>query len=265
LWLKSISANMADSGSRQFFYRSGAWGYKKLLTSSASWAELKHDTILYGEQSGAEMGDGGWYAGKFAPPFPRGYVEPDPQTFGVLGQMASRLLDFIRRFGYGDEDDYYGYPRKLKTFLDLCATAEDIARREAEGERIGPEDYGNIKSMTREWNAALLMPDGMELLDPDDPLANTMALIADVATDFFAGRALYAATGAPRELLVYVNDKSGGSRIARGWVYSYYEFARPLAEGRMNDAEWKKMVYDPGLDLRPLHPEWYSEIFPGWE
>ena len=44
-------------------------------------AELKHDTILYAEQSGAEMGDPGddWEAGPFAQPFARGYVEPERQ------------------------------------------------------------------------------------------------------------------------------------------------------------------------------------------
>ena len=31
---------------------------KNLNTALASWAELKHDTILYGKQSGAECGDG---------------------------------------------------------------------------------------------------------------------------------------------------------------------------------------------------------------
>src|SRR6185503_15747598 len=49
------------------------WAKKNLNTALASWAELKHDAILYGEQpEAAECGDGG-------PPDPItvGYVEPN--------------------------------------------------------------------------------------------------------------------------------------------------------------------------------------------
>lgn len=49
------------------------WGYKNLNTALASWAELKHDAILYGEQPmAAECGGAG-------PPDPIvvGYVEPN--------------------------------------------------------------------------------------------------------------------------------------------------------------------------------------------
>ena len=67
-WLSALRSYNVSEGSQQFFARTAAWGYKKLTTAEASMAELKHDIILYAEQSGAEMGDGGgeWVAGPFS-------------------------------------------------------------------------------------------------------------------------------------------------------------------------------------------------------
>jgi hypothetical protein len=264
LWLKTLSESFKDSGSKQFFYRSGAWGYKKLITASASWAELKHDTVLYGEQSGAEMGDGGWYAGKFAPPYPRGYVEPDPQTFAALIEKTDRLLEFFEKFKFEDRDDQE-YSEKLASFKALCETAYGIAKKEAEDAQITAEDYRQVKKLAWAWDDRLLLPGGATIINEEDPNQLKMAIVSDVATDFAGGEVLYAATGKPREIFVYVNDKSGGSRIARGFVYSYYEFARPLSDGRMNDAEWKKLIYDSEEDMRQFHPAWYSEIYTDWK
>ncbi|MDR2353192.1 MAG: DUF3160 domain-containing protein, partial [Deltaproteobacteria bacterium] len=81
LWLSAFQAGFKNSGANYFFYKDNLWSYKKLLTALASYAEIKHDTILYVEQSMSELGDGMLMAGDFAPPFPRGFVEPDPQVY----------------------------------------------------------------------------------------------------------------------------------------------------------------------------------------
>ena len=87
-----------------------------------------------------------------------------------------------------------------------------------------------------------------------------MALIADVATDPGA-KVLFTGIGTPRRMSVYVNDKSGGARVATGYVFSYYTFARSISEGRMNDDQWKKIVYDEGRqdELEQLRPQWYRK------
>ena len=41
------------------FMRNEAWTDKSLNTSLGSWAELRHDTILYAKQSGIECGGDG--------------------------------------------------------------------------------------------------------------------------------------------------------------------------------------------------------------
>ncbi len=57
-WLHSLRSLFLPAESKQFFIHAGAWGYKSLNTVLASWTELKHDTILYGNQSYAELGEG---------------------------------------------------------------------------------------------------------------------------------------------------------------------------------------------------------------
>ena len=60
--------------------QSTAWQDKQLNTALGSWAELKHDTLLYAKQAYAGIGGCGWPA----PPPPviaRNYVEPVPEAF----------------------------------------------------------------------------------------------------------------------------------------------------------------------------------------
>jgi hypothetical protein len=249
-WLASIAAFFESSGSDQFFYNHPSWQWKKLATGSASWAELKHDTILYAEQSGAEMGGGGdWFAGKFAPPLPRGYVEPDPQMFGALYDACLSVLRFIDKFNIEsldsdwDESGRMTCRSQFETLSGILAKMRDIAEKEAKGLPLAPDDYSEIKRTARSFNESLLLPGGIALSGSGKELR--MALVADVATDFIDHRVLEAATGTPRRIYVFVNDSSGGARLTRGYVYSYYEFERSLDDERMTDEEWREMVYDP--------------------
>lgn len=73
LWMKSLLTMQQTDKNNPGFMQTPEWGYKNLNTALASWAELKHDAILYGEQPmAAECGGAG-------PPDPIvvGYVEPN--------------------------------------------------------------------------------------------------------------------------------------------------------------------------------------------
>ncbi|MDL2263979.1 DUF3160 domain-containing protein [Synergistaceae bacterium OttesenSCG-928-I11] len=261
-WLEAFRAGFEDSGSEQFFYRSDGWRWKRLATNLASWAELKHDTILYAEQSAAEMGDGGdWYAGRFEPPQPRGYVEPDPQFFEAMLRATGRLRTFIEEFGVedNDADDETKYSDRLERFSELLESIRDIAQKEVDNETLSPAEYASIKEIARAFDAFLLLPgDGFPM---DDGELRKMACVADVATNGWDGTVLEAASGAPRAIYVYVNDKSGGARVTKGYVFSYYEFERPMSE-RMTDEEWKAIVYAPDRadELERLRPGWHDKF-----
>ena len=133
----------------------------------------------------------------------------------------------------------------------------DIARKQVAKEAITPGEYNQIK-LTASVIAHILMP------NPDNAETNDnkkMAVVADTATDGFNGTVLEAGSGAPRAIYVFVNDRSGGARVTKGYVFSYYEFVRPMAE-RMTDDEWRNLVYNPkrASELEKLRPTWYDEF-----
>ena len=85
LWLGALRAlspgpdlARADSGLPPVA-RTEAWGRRLLNTQLASWAQLRHDTILYAKQS---------YTSGIACEFPDAYVEPNPAFFSKIGQLA---------------------------------------------------------------------------------------------------------------------------------------------------------------------------------
>jgi hypothetical protein len=77
------------------------------------------------------------------------------------------------------------------------------------------------------------------------------AIVADVATDP-NGYALEEGTGRIFDIYVVVPDGVGGLQVARGGVYSYYEFRWPISE-RLTDEAWRSML---GTDSQPPRPAW---------
>ena len=264
-WLGMLALLFADRDSRQFFWNAPLWDAKKLLTASASWTELKHDTVLYAKQSYAEMGGGGeWEVEPFKKPAPRGYVEPAPQVFNAMFNALDRLRELVAQYALGDKDEessWHGVRAKVEAFREHVLLFRDIAEKEVKDQPLTADDYHAIAQITSYLNSNLLLDSNIVEDESDDSLK--MALVTDVATDALAGRVLQVATGTPRRIYVFVDDKQSGPRVTVGYVYSYYEFERSLTEGRMTDEEWKKIVYDDGGQdlLETLMPEWCKELF----
>jgi hypothetical protein len=68
--------------------RTQSWAMKSLNTQLASWAQLRHDTILYVKQS---------YTAMTSCEYPAGYVEPVPHFWGRLQKMALRAADQLEK------------------------------------------------------------------------------------------------------------------------------------------------------------------------
>jgi hypothetical protein len=229
------------------------WQYKNLNAGAASWTELKHDTILYSEQSAAEMGEGDEFEiPPFSPPPPRGYIEPNPVFFQRLGQSIDQMLGRLKNSGFITDE----YLDKFTTFRELASKAETISQKEVSGASITAEDFQWIESLEEQFGRPLLLPRGVDQIDPSEL---QMALIADVATDAVQGRVLEVATGTPQRIIVVVKDAYGGTRLTVGYVYSWYEFP---SNKRWADSEWKKIIYaeDPAAKKQSgvEPPGWYS-------
>jgi hypothetical protein len=253
-WLYALKTLYLPTGSKQLFASGEPWQYKSLNTGLASWTELKHDTILYAEQSAAEMGDGDEFEiPSYAPPGPKGYVEPNPALFKQLGRSIDEMLPALESADFITEE----YVDKFTSFRDLARRAEAIAQKEVAGEAISKEDFDWISNVQYSFDSTLLLPRDASVISDRSLLQ--MALIADVATDAFDGKVLEEGIGNPQRIVVVVKDAYGGTRLTVGFVYSWYEFA---SAQRWNDSEWKKPIYDGDEKARQEQgitpPSWYS-------
>ena len=82
------------------------------------------------------------------------------------------------------------------------------------------------------------------------------ALVADVATDPNGGQVLEEAIGRVFEITVVVPDGQGSLHLARGGVFSYYEFPWPM-DDRLTDEAWQAML---AAGEAPVQPVWTSSF-----
>lgn len=223
------------------FMTNQAWTRKQLETYLGSWTELKHDTILYAKQVYAEMGGGG------EPVDDRGYVEPNPVVFARLAALTRMTIDGLESRGLLNERD----KTALERMEELALRLKTIAEKELVNESLTDEEYELIRGFGGHLEHFWLEALGDEGVDHRSAVyENPASLIADVATDP-NGQVLEAGTGYVSEIYAVV-PVDGKLRIARGAVYSYYEFPWP-AEDRLTDQKWRVMLAE---DQAPQQPAW---------
>ncbi|HOV43342.1 MAG TPA: DUF3160 domain-containing protein [Syntrophothermus lipocalidus] len=220
--------------------RNQAWIRKELNTYLGSWTELKHDTVLYAKQVYAEMG-GGWEEGD-----DRGYVEPNPEVYARLAALTAMTRNGLETRGLLAERDKESLNRLEKLALDL----KDIAVKELNNEPLSEADYELIRTFGGQLEHFWLEALRDEVESRSQIWENPAPVVADVAT-------------APPELVLeegtgYISDiyvvvpVEGKLRIARGGVYSYYEFPWPAAN-RLTDQKWQEILRS---GKAPEPPKW---------
>ena len=254
LWVLKSLFDFPDERAPAFM-KTMAWKDKSLQTALASWAQLRHDTILYVKQSlaVAEGGDGDEEVVK-------GYVEPNPEAWRRLLKLVVQTRELLGSRGLLVES----VKDKLESFDDMVRFLLKCAEKELEGEPLSEEDYRRIQFIggDMDYMALSIVSDGKalswaEVIHPSD---RNMACIADVHTaDIrFGGLghvALEEAVGHAHEIFVVVPIE-GKLYLTRGAVMSYYEFLQP-AKDRLTDERWQKMLAE---GKAPPQPPWVSSF-----
>ncbi|MEO0080114.1 MAG: DUF3160 domain-containing protein [candidate division WOR-3 bacterium] len=224
------------------FVTAVAYPDKTLVTSSGSWAELRHDTILYAKQSYTVFTGAAHI--EPSPPPPIAYVEPRPELFAELGQLAERITRELKFNGLPVSEDVNS---RLKRFADACDRLHNLAKKELAGKPLNEEDARYCQGLGRLLADLTEFPsdDTREFTSAAD---QKMALVADVHTDPNRQQVLEVAVGNPCELYAVI-PWQGRDYLAIGGCFSYYEFTRPMSQ-RMTDEEWQ------ALKPRPALPEW---------
>lgn len=231
-WLNTLRPLLEVKGEGYPFFMQGEeWAKKNLECFAGSFTELKHDTILYSKQVMAEMG-GGWDR----EPDDRGYVEPEPLVYARFQNLAVSTAQGLRAYGMLNEAD----EENLNRLAELANQLYVISNKELKEEPLTEGDYelircygGNIEHF---WYETIKEQNTEEGFSGRDCPA---AVVVDIATDP-NGEVLEAATGSPSCIYVVVKV-DGKLKIARGSVYSFYQFAWPLSD-RLTDEQWRQMI-----------------------
>lgn len=244
------------------FMQSEAWLDKQLNTVLGSWAELKHDTILYAKQVYAELGGGP----PPPPPLPPlGYVEPVPTFYARLAALTAMTYEGLAERDLLAEQD----AESLRWLEELALALQTMAEKELRGEPLTEEEYERIRYYGGELEhltmAASDTEDGAHpgvggFMD-EEPQA---AVVADVATDPDGPEGptvLEVAVGRVNEIYAIVpiieEDGAVTLQVAQGGVFSYYEFPWP-ADDRLTDEAWQGMLAEGAA---PPLPEWTASFY----
>ncbi len=231
-WLYALQPLLEPKGGEYpSFMTTAAWTRKDLQTALGSWTELKHDTILYAKQMMAELGGGP------PPEPPRGWVEPNPSAYARLLALTRMTREGLESRGILTKDTAANLMRLDELLLFLL----DVSQRELAGETLSFDDYERIKYYGGELEVLTLAAadqdgEGSPFVEEDE----WAAVVADVATDPM-GQVLEEGTGYINQIFVVVPDGEGGLHVAKGGVFTYYEFLWPIADRLTNEA-WHTML-----------------------
>ena len=256
-WMQTVkTVNEKDKGVPYFMVGDG-WDLKNLNAALSSWAELKHDAILYAKQPmGAECGGGG-------PPDPvvKGYVEPNVAFWKKAIELLDNTANLLNEHNMMTE--------KVKEATERIGEEVGfllrISEKELAGKALTDEEYDQIKCIGATFeniSLDLLRQPDQYLMGWSDVQGSDrkMALVADVYTansDNNPNKSiLYEAVGLGDEIYVVV-EIGGYLYLMRGAVFSYREFTEPMDKQRLTDEEWQQE-----LEKNPRKgvPEWMEPI-----
>jgi hypothetical protein len=252
-----------------------AYRSKSLNTALASWAQLRHDTILYAKQSYTPDRGGGVPK----PPKPvQGYVEPVPEFYARLLTLARMTNQGLTHMKVLDP----AATKRLDAFEKLLERLLAISEKELANEELPEDDYKFIRNFGEQLEAVSIAPSAKaqqlereaikakeakdfkrayelanELNAERNPALNT-TIVADVHTDQNSQQVLEEGTGHV-DLGVFVYRQPDGRLVmGAGPVLSYYEFKHPMGD-RLTDEKWRIMLKTKA----PASPEWTRAYLSG--
>jgi hypothetical protein len=239
-----------------------AWRLRALQAFAGGWAELRHDTILYGEQSGAECD-----AEDYEPP--PGWVEPVPEVYQRLATMVRNLqkrlnaagVDFGFRPKGGRKEE--GAPdarfmtespaTKTKKLLRVLDDLARMAADELQGKLPTLKDRESITTLGGAVEWLFMVFANSDMLNDRDA---DMAVVADVFTWRPSAQALQVGVARP-DLIYAIIPSPNGPVLARGAVMSYREFLHPTSD-RLTDEAWRTMI---AAGRAPKRPDWLAPLY----
>ena len=236
-WLHTLQPLLSPPGEGYpTFMQNRAWADKELHTYLGSWAELKHDTILYAKQSNTV----GVTSLQPEPVQVNGYVEPRPEVFARLAALVNQSQRGLAKRGLLNPE----FSNKFILLEALLESLIQMAQKELANENLSPEEQNQIRTIGDVLEVITSVQDA-ELASATD---GRLAIVADVHTDPNTDQVLEQGIGDAFTIWV-IAPVDGQPTLTQGGIFSYYEFAWPLAD-RLTDEAWQ------ALEPKPKQPVW---------
>lgn len=238
-WLYALLPLLHEYGpAYPSFMHTAAWQDRALRAALASWAQLRHDTILYVKQSYTPRAT--------ATPAPSaGYVEPVPECYARLKALTAMTRRGLTEYRLLNQTETQRLQR-LETMLDRLL---DMAVDEVNGQPPSPSDQQFLRTFA-DWVD--------EVSTGIDEEGRKTTVIADVHTDGTTGQCLEEGVGYVELMVVAYALPNGTVTVGAGPVLSYYEFKQPVGQ-RLTDQEWRNLL----ASAPPAPPEWIASFAAG--
>jgi hypothetical protein len=240
-WVHALASLVnPTSGDYPEFMQTLVWQDEKLTTALGSWAQLRHDTILYAKQT---------YIPGFLCSYPEAFVEPNPTFYSRMQDLCQRTIEATNILEPDTVEPTI--TRSIQTLKNVTQQLELISEKELAKEPLTQEEVDFIKQLA--WNCGSggfigWYVDTIHAITQTADSISTLEVpvIADVATfppgDIFdPPQILHVGTGYVNALVVLYPKPDGTLVAAVGPVFSYYEF-NLIGTERLNDDEWKEML-----------------------
>jgi hypothetical protein len=239
-WLEMIRAcnPPADRSVLPGFMTTASWWQEKMNTQLASWAELRHDNLLYAKES---------YTVVSTCSFPHGYVEPNPALYDAVRAFAqlgkNRLVPLLS--GQAPQNALSWYFSKLDAVAD---TLGSIARKELSATPLSSNEILFLQHMLYMGSGGCAPAPGgwyYNLYYESNGFYKMDYVVADVHTcpsdamGNMVGWVLHVGTGPVNMGVVTVTTTDGCAAAYVGPVMSYGEnVTRDFL--RLTDDQWSK-------------------------
>jgi hypothetical protein len=241
-WLYALKPLLNEFGDGYpTFMQTGAWQDKELQTALASWAELRHDTILYAKQSYTPTA-------KTALPQPQpvvGYVEPVPEFYARMLALTRMTKEGLAQLNVLSDEER----SRLESLEGILTRLIDISKDELENRELAEADYQFIRDFGDELDSIVA---GVEAEGKET------TLVADVHTDTNPPRqVLEEGVGYVDLILAAYKLPDGRILVGAGPAFSYFEFKQPM-DDRLTDEKWREMLEEGRV---PERPTWIASFY----
>jgi hypothetical protein len=225
--------------------KTSAWQRRILSAQLGSWAELRHDTILYAKQS---------YTGGVSCEFPDAYVDPYPEFYAKLGALADAVGTVTQSLPDGASSLKSTATSWVTNFKAVVSNLQKMADDQVTGTPHSADLLAFINDAVK-WDEQMICGGvsrtnlaGWYLklflnqyagIEYDPTVADVHTQPTDLAGND-VGRILHVGTGEPRLMVVTV-ETCQGPRAYAGLAFSYGE---RITENwlRLNDQQWEKDI-----------------------